>query len=111
MRSPIPIAFLAVFAVCGATSISAAEPRHTVDPTWPALSPDYVMGQCVGVGVDSHQNVFVFHRSGRVWSTPFPDDPISAPTVSVIDGHTGKLLASWGANEFIAPHGLTLDRD
>lgn len=89
----------------------AGETHHEVDPTWPALPPDHVLGQCVGVGVDSHGDVFVFHRSGRKWSTPFPDDPIAKPTVSVIDGRTGKLLASWGAGEFIVPHGLTLDHE
>ncbi|MBI3877878.1 MAG: 6-bladed beta-propeller [Verrucomicrobia bacterium] len=63
------------------------------------------------MGADSHNNVFVFHRSGREWSTPFPSEPIAVPTVSVIDGRTGKLLAAWGAGQFIMPHGLTLDRD
>jgi peptidylamidoglycolate lyase len=29
----------------------------------------------------------------------------------VIDGRTGKLLAEWGAGEFIMPHGLTLDHE
>lgn len=61
--------------------------------------------------MDSHNNVLVFHRSGRMWSTPFPTEPIAIPTVSLIDGRSGKLLAAWGANEFIIPHGLTLDHE
>jgi len=102
-----------LFAVATFTSPSAlaGESHHEVDANWPALPPDYILGQCVGVGVDSHGDVFVFHRSGRRWSTPFPEDPIAKPTVSVIDGRTGKLLASWGAGEFIVPHGLTLDHE
>ncbi|MEA3209513.1 MAG: peptidylamidoglycolate lyase [Chthoniobacter sp.] len=88
-----------------------AEPRHEVVRDWPALPAGHTLGLCAGVGVDSQNNVFVFHRNGRVWSTPFPDEPIPGPTVSVLDGRTGKLLASWGAGEFIMPHGLTLDRE
>jgi peptidylamidoglycolate lyase len=63
------------------------------------------------VGVDSKNNVFVFHRGGRVWTVPFPEEPIAAPTLSVIDGANGRLRASWGAGEFIMPHGLTVDRE
>jgi peptidylamidoglycolate lyase len=61
--------------------------------------------------VDSHNNVFVFHRSGRQWTTPFPTEPIAAPTVTVIDGQSGKRVTSWGAGLFIMPHGLTIDRE
>ena len=85
------------------------QPPHEVVRDWPALPESHVLGQCAGVGTDSHNNVFVFHRCGRAWSTPFPSEPISAPTVSVIDGRTGKLLATWGAGEFIMPHGLAID--
>jgi hypothetical protein len=31
---------------------------------WPRLPPETSLGQTVGVGVDSHNHVFVFHRSG-----------------------------------------------
>ena len=90
---------------------AAAATGYQVVPNWPVLPAGLALGLCAGVGVDSHDNVFVFHRNGRVWKTPFPDQPIEKPTVSVIDGRSGKLLASWGANEFIMPHGLTLDRE
>lgn len=88
-----------------------AESRNEVVRGWPALPEGRELGLCAGVGVDSHDDVFVFHRNARVWSTPFPEEPIAEPTVSVLDGRTGKLLASWGAGEFIMPHGLTLDRE
>ncbi len=84
---------------------------YQVVPGWPALPEGVTLGLCAGIGVDSHDNVFVFHRNGRAWKVPFPDQALEAPTVSVIDGRSGKLLASWGANEFIMPHGLTLDRE
>ena len=87
----------------------AAERHYEVVRDWPALPANHVLGQCVGVGVDSRSNVFVFHHSGREWTTPFPKEPIARPTVSLIAGQTGKLLAAWGAGLFIMPHGLTVD--
>ena len=71
-----------------------AEQQHEVVPDWPRLPEGHVLGVCAGVGVDAQNRVFVFHRSGRAWSNPFPKEPIEAPTVSVIDGTTGELLAT-----------------
>src|SRR4051812_1687655 len=86
-----------------------AEPLREVVQGWPALPEGHVLGLCSGVGVDSHNRVFVFHRRGRQWTTPFAKEPIVQTTVSIIDGPTGKLLGSWGAGQFIMPHGLTID--
>lgn len=93
---------------CGVSSVFA-QPHHEVVSSWPQLPKEHVLGLCAGVGVDEQNRVFVFHRSGRKWSNPFPMEPIAKPTVSVIDGTTGKLLSSWGENRFIMPHGLTVD--
>ncbi len=92
-------------------SAALAQPQHEVVPDWPKLPEGHVLGLCAGVGVDAQNRVFVFHRSGRKWSNPFPKDAIPQPTVSVLDGATGKLLNSWGADRFIMPHGLTVDHE
>jgi peptidylamidoglycolate lyase len=92
-------------------TLLAAEPHHEVVRGWPNLPKDYVLGMCSGVGVDSRNRVFVFHRRERKWTNPFPTEPIAGTTVSVIDGETGKLLDSWGAGLFIMPHGLTIDHN
>jgi len=34
---------------------------------WPLLPQGELLGEVSGVGVDSHDNVFVFHRAGREW--------------------------------------------
>lgn len=78
---------------------------------WPSLPSDSSLGQTVGVAVDSHNHVFVFHRSGREWVEPFPSDSIASPTVSMLDGDSGVVLNSWGDNRFIMPHGLSIDAD
>ncbi|MBN8421238.1 MAG: 6-bladed beta-propeller [Verrucomicrobia bacterium] len=97
--------FFALFATA-----TLAKPQHEVIPGWPQLPEGHVLGLCAGLGVDAQNRVFVFHRSGRVWSNPFPKEAIAAPTVSVFEGATGRLLNSWGANRFIMPHGLTVDQ-
>lgn len=76
---------------------------------WPLLPDGHMLGQATGVGVDSRDNVFVFHRAGREWTEPFPTSPIAVPTIAVFDGATGTPVASWGKDFFIMPHGLTID--
>lgn len=77
---------------------------------WPELGNGYTMGQPTGIGIDTDEHIFVFHRAGRVWTSPFPDSVISQNTVLELDNESGKISHSWGANYFIMPHGLTVDK-
>ncbi|MEI6086839.1 MAG: peptidyl-alpha-hydroxyglycine alpha-amidating lyase family protein [Bacteroidota bacterium] len=77
---------------------------------WPLLREGYKIGQPTGIGIDKADHIFVFHRAGRKWTTPFPDSVISLNTVLELDNQTGKIINSWGANYFIMPHGLTVDK-
>ncbi len=100
-REPAPSA------VRGAsTSIDSV---YAVVHGWPVLPDGYMLGQPTGVGVDSHNHVFVFHRAGRVWTIPFPAEPVADATVLAFDGATGAKVLAWGAGQFIMPHGLTVD--
>jgi peptidylamidoglycolate lyase len=76
---------------------------------WPILPEGYVLGQVSGVAIDSHNNVFVFHRADH--SVVRPPTPIQVPTIMVFNADTGKLVTSWGANTFVLPHGLRIDPD
>ncbi len=87
-----------------------AQVAYELVDKWPQLSPGYILGQPTGVGIDSREHVFVFHRSGRTWTALFPDSLISSNTILELDNETGKILNSWGANLFIMPHGLTVDK-
>ena len=113
IKHPVLLLSLSSLLLCGVgrTLAAPALPQHEVVRDWPALPPTHVLGECTAVGVDSRSNAVVLHRSQRVWSTPFPTEPIAVPTVSVIDGRSGKLLDAWGDGHFIMPHGLTLDRE
>jgi peptidylamidoglycolate lyase len=91
--------------------VSAQTPGYHVVNGWPILPDGEVLGAVTGVGVDSHERVFVFHRSGRTWpaSDHLDLQPIMRPTVTVFDGHSGVVLARWGAGLFAMPHGLSVD--
>jgi len=78
--------------------------------TWPELNKGYKLSQPTGIGIDKDDHIFVFHRTGRKWTTPFPDSVISQNTVLELDNESGKIINSWGANYFIMPHGLTVDK-
>jgi peptidylamidoglycolate lyase len=111
----------AVIGFCSLLSVQVVSARERQIPQpykvvhgWPQLPQGRILGQATGVDVDSHGNVFVFHRAGRTWAGPSaPDDPSLEPiepaTVEVFDGRSGRHLRSWGANRFLLPHGLTID--
>lgn len=78
---------------------------------WPDLPDDFILGNPTGLGINSDNNIVVFHRASRVWQEPMPEDEIQENTITVIDKLTGKVLNSWGAKLFIMPHGLEIDKD
>jgi peptidylamidoglycolate lyase len=94
-------------ALCQGSQPNAHDPYQVVHG-WPQLPPGFVLGQVAGVGVDSHNHVFVFHRAENSWASD-KSRLINSPTVLCFDAATGKLQRSWGANRFVAPHGLRLD--
>lgn len=83
---------------------------YTLLKEWPLLAPGYQIGQPTGIGLDTKEHVFVFHRASRKWTTPFPDSFIAQNTVFELENETGKIIHAWGANYFIMPHGLTVDK-
>ncbi len=91
-------------------SVDQTQSNYELVKSWPELSKDYQLGQPTGIGIDKDDHIFVFHRAGRKWTTPFPDSVISRNTVLELDNKTGKIINAWGANYFIMPHGLTVDK-
>ena len=78
---------------------------------WPRLPDNYKLGNPTGMGIDSHQNIFIFHRAERKFRSisSMPDTCISSKIILMLDRNSGKILNSWGDNLFIMPHGLTVD--
>ena len=114
-------------------STAAPKPAYCLVADWPDLPEDIELGQAAGLGVDSRDVVYVFHRGERSWGTEaslvarvralwaglFAEGPereteretIARDTILALDPATGVLLASFGAGRFRIPHGLTLDDD
>lgn len=84
--------------------------RYEEVKSWPQLPSNVAMGEAAGVAVDASGHVFVFHRPGRGFD-PSATEVLKEPAVLEIDGSTGKLIRSWGANTFLVPHGITIDGD
>ena len=78
---------------------------------WPNLPEGFVLGQPTGLGIDIENNLVVFHRAGRGWMFPPPEDKIQNNTIITIDSETGEVLNNWGSALFLVPHGLDVDRD
>jgi sugar lactone lactonase YvrE len=83
-------------------------PKLAVDTGWPTIPAGTRFGEVSAVDVDAEGNVWVLHRAGRKWEEPFPKEPIAEPTVFKFSPE-GKLVAQWGAGQFIMPHGISLD--
>jgi peptidylamidoglycolate lyase len=86
--------------------------NYQVVHCWPQLPENTLLGQVSGVGVDSHNHVFVFRRAENSVQAgrPAPDKPMASAAVLMFDGATGALLSAWGDKKFILPHGLMVDR-
>ncbi len=85
--------------------------KYELVKDWPKLPTDFLVSPVSGVGVDNQQNIFMFQRTGRKWTEPFPDSLISTNTIFLLDRGTGNILNSWGSNLFIMPHGITVDKN
>ncbi len=87
--------FILLFGLFATASL--AQSQHEVVSGWPQLPEGHVLGLCAGVGVDAQNRVYVFHRSGRVWSKPFPKEPIGACSMVRLDGFSaagGQTVSS-----------------
>jgi hypothetical protein len=85
-------------------------PEFRVDPTWPTIPNDWVLGEVTSVSVDRNDNIWVLHVPQSI-----PEDrrPNAAPPVLQFNSE-GKLLTSWGgaANgaEWVGrEHGIFVD--
>jgi peptidylamidoglycolate lyase len=87
-------------------------PMYELVPNWPQLPEGFILGNPTGIGIDTSQNIFVFHRADRSWplSNIMPDNFIASKTILVLDRETGKIIDSWGEHFFIMPHGLKVDK-
>jgi hypothetical protein len=96
-------------------------PRFEVDPLWPKPLPNHwVIGQTIGLDVDSRDNVWIIHRPGSFDSSgketyAMTDSArccVAAPDVLEFNP-AGELIGHWGRAEGhdwpSSNHGITVD--
>jgi DNA-binding beta-propeller fold protein YncE len=86
-------------------SVSSAQqlpqaPQFEVDPKWPSIPNNWVLGEVTSISVDRHDHISV-DRHDHIWvlhvpqSIPAEQRANAAPPVLEFDA-SGKLLSSWG---------------
>lgn len=70
--------------------------KYEVVPDWPGGEGSRLWRETTGVGVDSGNRVHVLARD---------------PNRMLVFDETGKLLWTWGEDQFVRPHGLTIGPD
>jgi DNA-binding beta-propeller fold protein YncE len=89
---------LVVAVVCGGFAASAQQasslkvPMFEVDPNWPTLPNNWVLGEVTSIAVDRRDHIWVLHVPQSI---PEAQRANAAPPVLQFDA-AGKLLASWG---------------
>lgn len=94
-----------------AKSRSEYSESYVLVKDWPKLPKDLVLGNPTGLGIDSDNNILVFHRASRIWEEPMPETKIQENTILTLNKQTGEILKSWGEDLFIMPHGLEVDKE
>ena len=109
MRLGIFLFVPSVLSVALAVFSAAQAEKYQEVKGWPRLPAGLEMGEAAGVAVDANGHVLVFHRPGRGFE-PSATELLKDPAVLEFDAD-GRFIRSWGANTFLVPHGITVDRD
>jgi len=67
-------------------------PAFQVDPKWPSIPNNWVLGEVTSIAVDARDHIWVLHRPRSIPADRRAD---AAPPVLEFDSD-GKLLSSWG---------------
>jgi DNA-binding beta-propeller fold protein YncE len=89
---------------------AATPPAFELDPKWPTIPNNWVLGEVSSIAVDPRDHIWVLHRPRSI---PAEKRANAAPPVLEFDT-AGKLLGSWGgdAQGYDWPereHGITAD--
>ncbi len=114
---------LAAIAMAGMTALAITtmaaqqknEPRaptFTVDPAWPSIPNNWMLGEVTSIATDSRDHIWVLHVPGSI---PESQRANAAPPVLEFD-QAGKLLTSWGGptggEQWLGrEHGIFVDAD
>jgi DNA-binding beta-propeller fold protein YncE len=88
-RLALPVAVIAWLVTTGA---QPRAPQFQVDPAWPSIPNNWVLGEVSSIAVDPEDHIWVLHRPRSI---PEAQRANAAPPVLEFDA-SGKLLSSWG---------------
>ena len=101
-----------------AEQAAADVPRFRVDPFWPSLPNDWILGQAAGVAVDDQDHVWLIHRPRTLDARQRGEEGMCCvPAPPVIEfAPDGTVLRSWGGpgDGYEWPeseHGIHVDPD
>ena len=93
-------------------------PRFRVDPFWPSLPNDWMLGQAAGVAVDADDHVWLVHRPRTLDARQRGEEGMCCvPAPPVIEfAADGTVLRSWGGpgEDYEWPdseHGIHIDHE
>ena len=97
-------------AITGGGAQPPKAPVFVVDPTWPSIPNNWVLGEATSISVDKDDHVWVLHVPQSISDAQRAN---AAPPVLEFDDK-GKLLTSWGGptggDEWVArEHGIFVD--
>ncbi len=104
VRIVLAAAIIAVIAMAGVEALAQSNPYQLV-AGWAKMPAGRTFGSVIGAGVDRAGNIWAFERCGGDTCAGSNLAPILQFDAS------GRLLKSFGAGEFIFPHGFYVDRD
>lgn len=94
----LALALIAISAVTVLTAraqqAAARAPVFRVDPAWPSVPNNWVLGEVTSIAVDSRDHIWVLHRPRSI---PAEKRANAAPPVMEFD-MAGTLLSSWGGD-------------
>lgn len=89
------VAFVAIVGSPGTAysqPASAQVPTFRLDPSWPVIPNEWLLGEVSSVAVDAQDHVWLLHRPNRV---PAAQRSQAAPAVLEFDAN-GKFVQAWG---------------
>jgi DNA-binding beta-propeller fold protein YncE len=91
---PLLVWFVLVVATAAQQPSKLRAPTFQVDPAWPTIPNNWVLGEVSSIAVDSRDHIWVLHRPRSI---PAEKRANAAPPVLEFDT-AGKLLGSWGGD-------------
>jgi DNA-binding beta-propeller fold protein YncE len=105
-------AVVAITSTAAQQSSKQSAPVFTVDPAWPSIPNNWILGEVTSIATDSRDHIWVLHVPGSI---PESQRANAAPPVLEFD-QAGKLLTSWGGptggEQWLGrEHGIFVDAD